>query len=119
MKNVQPISVRAGHGLSLLKSWKIMKYPAPEANPLCKCRRNPSRLFWCKYGHLVECHYPFTCLEAGCDHLEKYKLGRVKLIQAKEAARKALLDGILAPYDNDADGNIVVTDPKSTKAKPP
>ena len=96
-----------------------MKYPAPEANPLCKCGRNPSRLFWCKYGHLVECHYPFACLQAGCDHLEKYKLGRVKVIQAKAAARKALVDGSLAPYKNDEDGNIIVTEPKSTKAKLP
>jgi hypothetical protein len=94
-----------------------MKYPAPEANPLCRCKRDPSRCFWCKHGHLVECHYPFTCLEAGCDHLEKYKLGPVQLIQAKAAARKALWDGRLAPYSTDQDGKIIVADPKSSKPK--
>jgi len=35
------------------------------------------------------------------------------------AARKALSEGNLAPYDNDEDGNIVVFDGKSTKSKPP
>lgn len=27
-----------------------------------------ARCMFCSYGHMLECHYPFTCDEAECDH---------------------------------------------------
>jgi len=26
------------------------------------------RCMFCSYGHMLECHYPYTCDEAECDH---------------------------------------------------
>lgn len=29
---------------------------------------NPMACMFCPYGHLLECHYPYTCEEVECSH---------------------------------------------------
>lgn len=44
-------------------------YPPPAENPNCICP-NPMAQMFCPYGHMTECHYPYTCDEAECSHYE-------------------------------------------------
>jgi hypothetical protein len=32
---------------------------------------NPMECMFCSYGHMLECHYPYTCEEAQCSHWER------------------------------------------------
>ena len=32
---------------------------------------NPMACMFCPYGHLSECHYPFTCDEIDCSHYQQ------------------------------------------------
>jgi len=43
-----------------------------EANPACVCVTSMQAMF-CATGHMLECHYPMTCSEANCSHLERYR----------------------------------------------
>lgn len=45
-------------------------YPTPDNNPNCQCKGNPLLQFFCRTGHMTECHYPQTCQEAECSHYE-------------------------------------------------
>jgi hypothetical protein len=47
-------------------------YPPPNENPACICT-NPMQSFFCAFGHLLECHYPHTCREANCSHMDGYE----------------------------------------------
>jgi hypothetical protein len=40
------------------------------ANPKCICA-HPMAPTFCPYGHMLECHYPHTCEEAGCSHYQR------------------------------------------------
>lgn len=31
---------------------------------------SPMACMFCPYGHLTECHYPYTCQEAQCSHYQ-------------------------------------------------
>jgi hypothetical protein len=83
-----------------------MKYPAPEENPFCQCKGNSRRAFWCRHGHVLECHYPYTCREAGCSHLENLAASERERLEA--SAKEALAKGKRAPYYLDSSGQIVV-----------
>jgi len=47
-------------------------YPPPDENPRCQCWPNQLQAFFCAYGHMTECHYPQTCREANCSHMDRY-----------------------------------------------
>ena len=54
-----------------------MNYPAGiDLIDACECPRKlkaPVACVFCLYGHILECHYPKTCEEAKCWHLERYR----------------------------------------------
>lgn len=31
----------------------------------------PMACMFCSYGHMLECHYPYTCEEAECSHYQQ------------------------------------------------
>ena len=41
-----------------------------------------ARCMFCSYGHMLECHYPFTCDEAECSHyqqeMEEYGIDEIE-----------------------------------------
>jgi len=47
---------------------------AKKTMPFLSCPLNnynevpPMRCMFCPYGHMTECHHPFTCDEAECSH---------------------------------------------------
>lgn len=47
---------------------------AQKTLPFLKCPLNnnervlPTTCMFCPYGHMTECHHPFTCKEAQCSH---------------------------------------------------
>ena len=47
-------------------------YPPPAQNPVCVCP-NPMAAFLCPYGHMTECHFPMSCREANCAHMDRYE----------------------------------------------
>ena|ERR1051325_8242226 len=47
-------------------------YPAPPDNPRCHCWPNGMACFFCQCGHLTECHWPKSCQEANCSHMDRY-----------------------------------------------
>ena len=49
-----------------------MRYTSPDANPNCRCRREGALPVFCATGDLLECHYPFECMAAACNHLSSY-----------------------------------------------
>lgn len=32
---------------------------------------SPMGCMFCPYGHMLECHYPYTCEEAQCSHYQE------------------------------------------------
>lgn len=44
-------------------------YPPPGRNPHCiLCNGDPAKVRVCRYGHVEQCHYPYTCDAAACSH---------------------------------------------------
>jgi len=38
----------------------------------CPCGAvSPVAYMFCPYGHMLECHHPYTCEEAECSHYEQ------------------------------------------------
>ncbi len=35
---------------------------------------NPMACMFCRYGHMMECHYPQTCSEAECSHYQSEQI---------------------------------------------
>lgn len=83
-----------------------MNYPEPSENPVCQCRGNPMRAFFCQTGHMLECHYPYDCKTAACGHLHKYDLNSAELAEAERTASQLLSEGRLPPYVRGNDGGI-------------
>lgn len=83
-------------------------YPEPAANPICECRVNPMRAFFCSQGHLLECHAGYDCAMADCAHLAKYDFEPAEFTKLQSEARKRIEAGLMPPYEIDADGNIAV-----------
>jgi len=48
-----------------------MRYPPPADNDNCQCQ-HPMQSMFCSFGHMLECHYPYSCQDAGCSHLLRY-----------------------------------------------
>ena len=50
-----------------------MNYAMPELTPNCRCKdAGPGAGVFCPTGHMLECHYPLDCRNAGCSHLARY-----------------------------------------------
>jgi len=73
-------------------------YPEPALNPHCECRMNPMRAFFCATGHMLECHYPYNCIQAGCSHLPKYDIEPEEVDRLQQLAVERLQAGRLKPY---------------------
>ena len=50
-------------------------YPPPAENPKCVCYPNLLAAMFCMTGHMTECHYPMSCRDANCSHLDRYEGG--------------------------------------------
>jgi hypothetical protein len=85
-------------------------YPMPDQNPVCECRGNPMRAMCCPVGHMLECHYPYSCDQAGCAHLRKYDFEHDELLEMERDARRRLKAGQLAPYSLAENGAVTVRD---------
>jgi len=44
-----------------------------EAHPACVCPTAMAAAV-CQYGHMLECHFPLTCQQAGCTHQQTQAL---------------------------------------------
>jgi hypothetical protein len=83
-----------------------MNYPTPEENPMCQCKLNPMRAFWCPTGHMLECHFPHDCRTAACGHLERYEFTPEEISILEEQARERMrLPG--SPYILDENNNVI------------
>lgn len=85
-----------------------MNYPAPQSNPVCLCKDNPMKAFWCQTGHMLECHYPYDCQTAACSHLRRYDFTEQDIAYAEVDAQTASKNGKLKPYTFDQLGNAIV-----------
>lgn len=85
-----------------------MNYPLPNENPNCQCAGNPMAAFFCQYGHMLECHYPYGCRTAACSHLRRYDFSEEEVLEFEEKAKAASAAGGLKPYVFDAAGNATV-----------
>jgi hypothetical protein len=83
-------------------------YPLPDANPACRCRGNRLLQFWCPFGHVTTCHYPYDCETAGCGHLATYDHDIAAADHASLAAVHRIAAGTLPPYVLDERGNVAV-----------
>ena len=51
-----------------------MNYASPQNTEPCLCRgQDALPQIFCMTGHITECHFPFSCTEAACNHLPKYQ----------------------------------------------
>jgi hypothetical protein len=64
--------------------------------------------FFCLYGHMLECHFPYRCREAGCSHLNRYDFEPEQVEELENTARAAIAAGKRSPYMLDEHGNAVV-----------
>ncbi len=64
------------------------------------------KCFWCKHGHPLECHYPYTCREAACSHLPLYRLLPEQHAELERRAEEAMANGERAPFYLDSDGVV-------------
>jgi hypothetical protein len=85
-----------------------MNYPEPNLNPKCQCRDNPAKAFWCRFGHMTECHFPYDCKTAGCGHLFKYDFTPDEVSGIEGLAKEAMTRGLLPPYKLDPKGNVTI-----------
>jgi len=83
-----------------------LTYPPPEENPNCKCKDSTLAAFFCDHGHILECHYPFTCSQAACSHLHNYDLSREEKDRLTDEVRAAIERGERKPYRVDEHGNV-------------
>jgi hypothetical protein len=82
-------------------------YPMPSDNPHCECWGNPMRAFFCPAGRMLECHFPYNCMQAGCSHLGKYDIEAKAVEQLEQLATERLRNGELHGYRLDNAGNAV------------
>jgi hypothetical protein len=76
----------------------VPSYPMPNENAACQCRGNPMKAFGCPWGHMLECHFPYTCEQAGCEHLGRYDIEPSTVAEIKLDALAALKGGGMPPY---------------------
>ena len=51
-----------------------MNYASHQNTEACQCRGQTGLpQIFCTTGHITECHFPFSCTEAACNHLPKYQ----------------------------------------------
>lgn len=81
-----------------------MNYPQPQDNHYCRCAPNLMAAFFCATGHMLECHWPYTCDQAGCSHLYKYDWSLSDIQIAEELAKEVVLNGPF--YLLNSDGSI-------------
>lgn len=56
--------------------------------------------FFCPYGHMLECHFPYGCSQAACSHLEGYDFSAEEVKALEANARVAN-----TAYEYDEQGN--------------
>lgn len=83
-------------------------YPDRTRNPHCHCQGSPVAAFFCSVGHMLECHYPYDCVTAGCSHLARYDFTPDDVKRLEAAAREKIRTGELYPYYLDENGTIAV-----------
>lgn len=76
-----------------------MNYPQPDQNPNCLCQGAPMAAFFCRFGHMLECHYPYDCQRAACSHLHSYGFDETKIKDLEAAARQASEGEFLYKFD--------------------
>ena len=86
----------------------FLTYPSPAENQICRCKDNPFKAALCEHGHMMECHYPYTCRTAGCCHLSKYDISSEEFKQLQDAARENIRTGQMWPYRLDEQGQVYV-----------
>jgi hypothetical protein len=89
-----------------------MNYPTPDENPMCQCKGNPMKAFWCTTGHMLECHYSYDCSTAACNHLHKYDYSPLEIVKLEREAREKSERGDLWPYEFDDLGNARMAKPE-------
>lgn len=45
-------------------------HPLAYDTPNCNCRKLGLNPMFCMTGHLLECHYPYSCEEVNCSHFQ-------------------------------------------------
>lgn len=85
----------------------MLSYPEPGGNEYCRCAANPVAAFWCQTGHMLECHYPYGCVEAGCSHLARYDYSVKEAEALVVAAMERLWAGLMPEYKL-VEGMVVV-----------
>ena len=57
-----------------LRAMAQMNYASHQNIEACQCRGQTGLpQIFCTTGHITECHFPFSCTEAACNHLPKYQ----------------------------------------------
>ena len=84
-----------------------MNYPSPEENPICQCRNNLLAAFWCPFGHMTECHFPYRCGQAACTHLHGYDFSAEEI---KSLEAKARVNNTAYAYDQQGHATAKVSD---------
>jgi hypothetical protein len=75
------------------------RYPDPDCNPHCQCQGDYAKQHACGFGHPIECHFPYTCEEAGClDLLTQPTITSRRFCDLENLAVARLKAGDLAPY---------------------
>jgi hypothetical protein len=77
------------------------------------------RCFWCKHGHPLECHYPYTCREAACSHLALHRLTPEEFATLELQACEAMAQGARAPFYLDSEGTVRIDCEKLAAVPPP
>jgi hypothetical protein len=83
-----------------------MAYPLPMMNPACRCKGSPTGA--CTHGHLLQCHAPYSCAEAGCLHMVGNGYSFDSFHAAQEQARERIQAGKMWPYRLDDQGQVYV-----------
>jgi len=89
-----------------------MNYPTPTDNPGCQCGADGLKSFWCAFGHMTECHFPYSCVDAACGHLHKYDYTAEAIANLEARARQRSAAGELSPYTFDEAGNVIIAGPE-------
>ena len=68
-----------------------MNYASPQNTEACQCRGQTGLpQIFCTTGHITECHFPFSCTEAACNHLPEYDQISTEKTQRLEATAKEI-----------------------------
>lgn len=84
----------------------FLAYPAQSQNPACRCASILTGM--CKHGHMLQCHAPYTCEEAGCLRMVGNGFSFESFYQAQDEARERIRAGQMWPYRLDEHDQVYV-----------